>query len=494
VEPNRCAVVEKQWGQYLRIEFMYFSCLLKNGQFYGGVYIACGLFVHVVNAQQVDSELLGRVEPATANASTNNIGYVIGPDLTDPAQFELALSEDQLQEGETVAKIALEQLLQDDNATYPDRVLALSNLALVQKLMNDYASSALNYTAAIDIVVTNEDMLSERLIAPLRGLAATYVADGNYATALSTYHRALHISQVNDGPHTMGQVDILDSMIDTNMLAGEVKAAFEVLTRLNILFERKYTHKGIELIPVLNRRAELLNRLDRHGAERQTYLQIVDIMEDNYDEFDLALIKPYLALADTYLYQLDTVVYRSEPTTQTGETYLKKALKVAEGNSDASPEIIEECILSLGDYYMLMRNHGMARKEYQRAWNLMSSDPRALERRKARLETAMPLRRPAMGSHIDFDYGWDLDDIDTDELLDGHITARFSVTNRGRVTDVELIEAEPPNLPKMETRVRWGVRDFFYRPRFEAGVPVKSTQHTYRHDFVYLPSDLVPAR
>lgn len=475
-------------GRYLEYSVMCFSSLPKNSEICVGVWIACGLFTQVGNAQQEDQGLSSGVNPAS------EIGYVIGADLRDPAQFEMALTEDQLQEGETVAKGALEELLRDDSATYQDRVLALSNLALVQKLMSEYASSALNYTTAIAVVETNEDRLSEHLIEPLTGLAATQVASGDYGTGLNTYDRALHISQVNDGLHTMGQVDILDSMIDANIEAGELETAFELLDRLNILFERKFTHKGIELVPVLQKRADLLNALGRHGAERQTYLQMVDIMEDTYGESELGLVKPYLALADTYLYQTDQVVYRSEPTTQTGETFLKKALKIAESNPDAGPELLEECVLSLGDYYMLLRNNGMARAEYRRAWDLMSSGPDALERRKQRLEIATPLRRPAMGVHVDFAYGWKLDDIDTENLRDGHITARYSVTRRGRVTDVELIESEPSNLAKMETRVRWGVRGFFFRPRFEAGVPVKSTQHTYRHDFLYLPSDLDPEK
>ena len=252
------------------------------------------------------------------------------------------------------------------------------------------------------------------------------------------------------------------------------------------------TYKGIELVPVLQKRADLLNRLDRHAAERQTYLQMVDIMEDTSGESDLALVKPYLALADTYLYQTDHIVYRSAPHTQTGETFFKKALKIAESNPAAGPELLEKCLLSLGDYYMLLNNNRMAQAEYRRAWDIMSSGPDALERRKQRLEIATPLRRPAMGVHADFGYGWDINDIDTENLRDGHITARYSVTHQGRVTDVELIESDPSNLAEMETRVRWGVRGFVFRPRFEAGVPVKSTQHTYRHDFFYLPADLDP--
>ena len=467
---------------------MCFSSLPKNSEFRVGVWIACGLFAQVGNAQQEDQGRSGGVNPA--GGITNDIGYVIGADLRDPEQFEIALTPDQLQEGETVAKSALEELLRDDNATYQDRVLALSNLALVQKLMSEYASSALNYTTAIAVVEMNEDVLSEHLIRPLTGLAATHVASGDYGAALNTYDRALHLSQVNDGPHAMGQVDSLDSMINANILAGELVTAFELLDRLYNLYERKFTYQGIELVPVLQKRADLLNMLDRHGAERQTYLQMVDIMEDTYGESELTLVKPYLALADTYLYQIDQIVYRSEPTSQTGETFLKKALKVVESNPDASPELLEKCVLSLGDYYMLLSNNGMARSEYQRAWEIMSSGPDALERRKQQLEIAKPLRRPAMGVHANFKYGWNLDDIDTEKLRDGHITARYSVTDRGRVTDIESIESEPSNLAKMEVRVRRGVRDFFFRPRFEAGVPVKSTQHTYRHNFFYLPSDL----
>jgi hypothetical protein len=59
--------------------------------------------------------------------------------------------------------------------------------------------------------------------------------------------------------------------------------------------------------------------------------------------------------------------------------------------------------------------NGMALCEYRHAWDIMSSGPDTLERRKQQLENAKPLRRPAMGVHADFAYGWNLDDIDAEQ-------------------------------------------------------------------------------
>ncbi len=406
-------------------------------------------------------------------------------------QFQETMAGGNYQEAEMSAKQLLEHLLSREAIPPATTAVALSNLGLVQRLTGQYESSAQNYRAAISVIQRGDDMLSGRLIEPLQGLATTHRDSGDYAEALRTYDEALHISHVNDGPNSIQQAQILSAMVSVNLAAENPDAAFGLLDRMNGLYERRYSARGLELLPVLYQRAELLNVLDRHREERRTYRRIVRIMTEYYGQTDPALIDPFIAIGRTYLHEADEVVFRSEPTTQNGESYFEMALEVAEANPQVGPVVLAKSVLALGDYYTVMNVNDLAELQYRRAWELLSSAD-LLETRRINLEVPVPLRRTALGKYPDFDYGWSSSDVNPDELTEGYIVARFVITMRGRVKDVELIEYDPPGLSQMETRVRFGVKDFIYRPRFVNGEPVASKDNVYRHDFFYRASDLAP--
>ncbi|MDH5309612.1 MAG: tetratricopeptide repeat protein [Gammaproteobacteria bacterium] len=413
------------------------------------------------------------------------------PDALYRRRFRDAIAAGLYDESELAAKERLESLLASETQSATKTASALSDLALAQRLGGKWEAALQNYETAIDLLQRDDDMLSRRLVRPLEGLAATYRDSGNYGEALRTYDRALHISHVNEGPHTVEQVHILNGMVETNLAAGEVGTALELLDRMTTLYERKYSLYALEMLPVLHDRAELLNQLDRHREERHVYRRIAKIKADHYGTGDPVLIDTYLALGRTYLHEANEVVFRSEPTTRNGESYFQRALAVAEANAnaDAGPDLLARCVIALGDYYTVMDSVDLARLQYGRAWQLLS-ETELLDRRLSDLERPVPLRRLALGRYPDFNYGWSRADVDHAELLEGHITARFSVNDRGRVKDIELIEADPPGFSQMETRVRYGVKDFIYRPVYRDGEPVESGEVLYRHDFFYRTVDV----
>ena len=58
-----------------------------------------------------------------------------------------------------------------------------------------------------------------------------------------------------------------------------------------------------------------------------------------------------------------------------------------------------------------------------------------------------------------------------EEFLQGVVTLSYSVTNRGRVIEVELVEAQPPEFDDMQQLVQRELRSRLYRPRFEDAEP-----------------------
>jgi len=396
-----------------------------------------------------------------------------------------ALDMQQYREAETAAKQRIEFLIDAEGSAESLMADALSDLALVQRLSEQYDAALQNYLAAIRVVEQSENMLSEKLIELLRGLGDTYMASGHADLALSAYDRALHVQHVNDGPHNLGQVEILDAMAVAEAEAGNPDAALGMIDRMFVLHARQYATDSEEMLPVLTRRAELLNSLGRHGDERLVYLDIVRIIEGHRGEADVSLIEPYTALGRTYLHEVDEVIFRSEPTSQTGETYLKKAVDVARKSPDADWLMQEQALIELGDYYTILDVQDKARQNYRAAWKLLSSDSGRLEQRGKDLEMPMPLLRPSLDRHANFGYRGGAEDPDPSALIEGYIVAQFTVNDRGRVTDISILESDPPDFTEMETRMHRTLRESVFRPRYENGNPTRTERLQFRHDFLY---------
>ena len=74
------------------------------------------------------------------------------------------------------------------------------------------------------------------------------------------------------------------------------------------------------------------------------------------------------------------------------------------------------------------------------------------------------------------------------------MTVSFSITARGRVTDLVLVETYPPEFTDMQQLVQREVRSRLYRPRFEDAQPVQSVEQSFTHQFYYTASDLEERR
>jgi len=82
----------------------------------------------------------------------------------------------------------------------------------------------------------------------------------------------------------------------------------------------------------------------------------------------------------------------------------------------------------------------------------------------------------------------------SDEFLQGSVTVSFSVTDRGRVIEIEPVEVVPGEFTDMQKLVHREVRGRLYRPRFEDAEPVKTTDQVFTHLFYYKQSDLEERR
>lgn len=410
------------------------------------------------------------------------------------ATFRESLAIKSYEEAETAAKLMVELASRGSDIDELYRYRTLHNLALAQQLGENYDAAILNYLTAISIIVRQEDMLSDTLVVSLRGLAAAYIGNDQPVEAFRTFDRALHISNVNRGPHSLDQLPILNAMMRMHLDQGDANSALEVLDRIYLLHSRKFSPDSEEILPVLYQKAKILNQLGRNVEERAAYRQIVGMIRQHRGESSIDLIEPYLQLGRTFVSDLDEVKFRSAPTAGTAETYLKKALSIAEENPEADWLIRNKCLLALADYYTRVDLYARAHQRYQQAWELLSSNDSYLQQRAADLERTVQISQPHPHKYANFEYNPDSEKIDPNDYLEGFLVVRFTVSHRGRVRDLEVIEADPPEFVRMERRVRRSLKDFVYRPRHVDGSSVDTENQIYRHDYFYLPSEYAASR
>ncbi len=435
-------------------------------------------------------------EPQEVNGSSD-------PDLESAIAAQQQLAEDftlykdllangMMAEADVVAKRIVELSIRENGFESSDTAKALTNLAIVQHRNEDYETAQQNYEAAIGIIERVEDRLNSALINPLRGLGAAQLASGRPDLALDTFGRAQHVSHVNEGPHNINQIAIIESLAEIYIHIGEFDEADELQDRIYELYARKYTTDSEEIIPALFKRAAWQHRLRLYGRERDTYRRIIKIIERHHGKKELALIRPLTGLANAFLYvsELDREYHR-DSTLTTGEIYAKRAKRIAEEHPDATWTIKEDTFLSLADFYIFSDKAAKAKRAYQDTWDLLSEDESRLVNRYDHLESTVLLQDIYPPKYYDIDE--DSERIDQDEEFQrGKIVTKFMISIRGRARNFEIIESHPPGLVDMEKDVLREMRRLLYRPRLEDREVVETQNVIYTHEFFYRESDLEP--
>ena len=403
--------------------------------------------------------------------------------------FREAVAGESLQEAEITAKEMVEYTSSGLNIDLQARSRALHNLALIQHLRGDFDSAIVNFRTAIDAMTSDTDRLNEALVMPLRGLGAVYADAGQPVEALQSFDRALHISNVNEGPHSLVQLPILDAILQLHLEQDDVRVTLDVMNRIYLLHVRTYALDSMQLIPVLYNQAGVYRSFGMSAEERSELGRVAKIMRQHHGSSDAMLIDPYLQLGRNLVGELDKMTFRSGPTAPTAERYLKNALRIAEKNPEVGWLVRKKCLLALADYYSLVEMYARANRYYQQTWVFLSSDDAYLSRRAEDLEVNVPLSRPRPHPYANFEYNPDRDDINPDDYLPGEMTMRFTLTRQGRIKDVELVAADPPDFARMERRMRNALKKFKYRPRYVDGVAIEARQQQYTLNYQYLPSE-----
>jgi tetratricopeptide (TPR) repeat protein len=404
--------------------------------------------------------------------------------------YKSSLENKMYDEADTLAKHIVELSIRLFGLDSHNSAKALTNLATVQFHNKDFESAQLNYTAAIEIIERIEDRLNEELINPLKGLGAAQLGAGRPDLAADTFDRAIHISHVNEGPHNLMQVEMLDALTETYLAAGDVPHALDVQENVVNLQMRNLDPNSEEILPALERQAGFMHRMQHYNAERSSYRRIIRILETTRGRNDLSLIAPLTGLGRSYLFvEPYDPEFQSYTPSSGGEVYLKRALRIAEDSPETSWQTVSKAMLALGDFYTLAGRITRAKRTYGETWQLLSEGEDRLASRNEAFESTVVLQSISPTTYynnIKQNYG----DTPPDQFKQGTIVVGYSIDKSGSPINVQLIEAQPPGLNDMENEVLRKVREQIYRPQFRDGELIDVDGVTYTHEFFYRESDL----
>lgn len=406
------------------------------------------------------------------------------------ALYKEAIANASYDEADTLAKRMVELTIRLFGLDSHESAKALTNLGRVQQKNQDYESAVLNFTASIEIIERIEDRLNSELINPLRGLGAAQLGAGRPDQARQSFSRAIHVSHVNEGPHNLMQIRVLEELAETHLSMGNTDEALDLHKFIYNLEARNTDLNSEAIIPALERQAEWTHRMRMHERERSTWRKIIHILEDSRGKKDLSLIAPLTGLGNSYLFVSDFELENfGGAAISSGDAYLKKAVRIAEDNPDSDWQIQRRTLLSLADFYTLSDRSNKAGKVYRETWGLLSVDKEREASRFTALERTHILQKihpPKYFNSRRTDGG----DSAPESFESGKIVVAYSVSSRGDTGNIRIIEAEPAGLEEMEYAVTREMRRLIHRPRMADGVAVDTHDRTYTHEFFYRPSDV----
>jgi len=406
------------------------------------------------------------------------------------AQYRELMDNAVYDEADSVAKRVVELAIKAKGPKSTDFARALTNLAIVQHHTRQFDAAQQNFQSAIEIIEENEDRLNEQLINPLKGLGASQLEGGRPDLAGPTFRRAVHITHVNEGPHNLIQIDMLESLAEADLRLGDVEEARNVQDTIFALNQHAYASNSLDIIPPLMRRAAWQHRAGLINDQRTTLRQVIRIIEVESSKDDLRLVAPLTELGQSFFYvdMSGLGTYQGSSVT-TGEIYLKRAVRITNENPSAEWKQIADASLALGDYYVIGGNDQRARKLYKSTWGLLSEDDTRLDYRRVQLEQLVPLRERPIPRYVESPN--ELENMDPEaRFLQGIITVTYDISVRGRPTNLKIIEAAPADFSDMQRSVQREVRTRIYRPQFVESGPIITGNQILVHKFYYRQADL----
>ena len=389
-------------------------------------------------------------------------------------RYREAMSAELYGEAVDATKIYISELLKDPDFDRFEWSTALARLADAQLRDEQFEASIENYSLAIETIQNETDHLSALLIEPLTSLGTAYYELGDYGNAAGSFERAVHVQQVNEGLEALSMGVTLDALAETYYRLGDHAQARAYEQALVSLYMSNYPGDDLRQLPALYSQAQMFHRTGRDFDAQKRYLRIISLIERAEGSKSLHLLQAFYETAD--LMEVDTVIdgIQSE---RRARRFLRRAIHIAERNEHATPIQIADAYIKYGDFVTKNTlDRRLARRNYRKAWALLSSDESLVEARDARFGQPLLLNEyprstvPAMRRLL-------LLADQPDNPFDLRLLVRYDVDEIGEPRNITLVEGDPTGY--WDEMIVRHVGKFVFRPAFVDGEPVRVPDQVY---------------
>jgi len=407
--------------------------------------------------------------------------------LEEFARYRRLVQQGTLDEADTAAKRIVEMAIRVYGPQSRETASALNNLGIVQHSTEQYDAAIQNFTSSVEIIEIVEDRLNDALVNPLKGLGAAQLGSGRPDLAQKTFTRAAHITHVNEGPHNLDQVEILESMAETFIRMGDTKGARSILDRIHVINVKHFERNPMGLLPSLMNRAAWQHRAGYYAEERSSYRRAIRIVESSAGNNDPLLVEPLRRLGESFYYiDVSAATTQQQGLVSNGEMYFKRAVRIAEKSKDFGWRELVETKVALADFYTFTDTQNRAKKIYKEVWSILSTDEERLAVRNEMFADPVPVRTERLPEYAG---GINNSNSSRSDLIAGKVIVDYTVSTRGRVRDLKT-EVIPPEFTDMQRMVHREIRRRTFRPRLADGVAVESEGLIFEHNFSFVQSDL----
>jgi len=319
----------------------------------------------------------------------------------------------------------------------------------------------------------------------------------------------MHLNRINEGLYNLGQVPILEELIESEIAQENWEDANDKHQYLFWLHRRNFGDTDYRLLPVIEKLSNwhlniytlnLSEGLHQHLVSAHALFRLaVNIIDNSYGQNDLRLVKSLRGLTATNYYlrqfraeasmKLTHTSARggSTPTAQerakldqytinsyaSGKRAMTRIVDVLDSNPEVLPSAAAKAKVGLADWYLLFDKWKSAQETYQEAYNELvasEADPRIIKSLFGR-----PVALPDMPLLVT--------EIKKTTKDTPYVLVTFDVTSYGRAKNVNIIESFPDDQMRLRSKVRRSLKAAKFRPRFENGEAVLTEQLRHRYLF-----------
>ena len=363
------------------------------------------------------------------------------------------------------------------------------------------------YTDKVLQLEFDEGAYSQLLSEHLLGLGDAHTKLGNHEEALQAYQRALLINRSNQGLHNLGQKPILERLMATHEALGNHEGLDDNYNYLLWLGRRNYDSDKPSLLPTLIRVAAwkleafaiepTQSSVDQLFEAKALFDQSLKIIENNPQMDDLKAIDHLYDIArENFSAGFFVASYNI------GRDALQKIIDMHYANEELSRESLAEAWALMGDWELGFNKRGSATESYRTAYQLLSEDEQnfdAINRLFGQPRSLTSLGVPKMTTQLqqrissdDQGSGSPADNssldglIYIDQLINKNtefVLAEFDVTSSGRVSNVDILRANPKDNVTFRRSARERISRVPFRPRLEDGKPVHTDNFVMLYKF-----------